>query len=41
MGEDTRHVWRQVPVEQAWRAEYGRLLCPAHGLLVAEYDAPA
>ncbi|WP_028645636.1 methyltransferase domain-containing protein [Nocardioides sp. URHA0020] len=39
--EDNRNVWREVPVEQIWWTPYDRLTYTAHGLVVAEYVAPA
>lgn len=38
--ERSRNVWRQVPLDEVWDAEYDRLLFTAHGVVVAEYDAP-
>jgi hypothetical protein len=38
--EPYRNVWREVPLDEVWDAEYDRLLYTAHGLIVAEYDAP-
>lgn len=39
--ERRRNIWREVPTEQVWGAEYDRLLYTAHGLVIAEYhDAP-
>lgn len=38
--EARRNAWSQVPVEHVWDAPYDRLLYTAHGLLVAEYEAP-
>lgn len=38
--ERSRNVWREVPVDEVWDAEYDRLLFTAHGVVIAEYDAP-
>lgn len=39
--DDSRNVWREVPVEHVWAARYDRLLYTAHGLVVAELTAPS
>lgn len=36
-----RNLWRQVPPDEVWSAEYDRLLYTAHGLVVAEYRKEA
>ena len=38
--ERSRNVWREVPLPEVWDAEYDRLLYTAHGVVIAEYDAP-
>ncbi|GAA1960865.1 hypothetical protein GCM10009798_20770 [Nocardioides panacihumi] len=39
--DDFRNRWHEVPVDDVWSAQYDRLLYTAHGIVVAEYVAPA